>query len=611
MLIKWILSISLIVIIKQSFAQERPWQQWVEYTMDVKLDVGTHRLTGRQKLIYYNNSNDTLSKIYYHLYFNAFQPGSMMDVRSRTIADPDPRIGDRILHLTPDEQGYQRVKRLLQDGQPTVYRDRGTILEVSLSHPLLPHSSTSLVMEFEAQVPIQIRRSGRDSREGIAYSMTQWYPKLAEYDFEGWHIDPYVAREFHGVWGDYSVNITIDPSFTVAGTGVLQNPDSIGHGYQAQGVKAKRARNDITWRFVARNVHDFAWAADPDYKHLITQVPDGPEIHLFYKESKKTTAWDSLPELAVKVFQFNNSRFGKYPFDTYSIIQGGDGGMEYPMCTLIAGEGKLTGLAGTMFHEVSHSWFQMALATNESEHAWMDEGFAQFAEYEALSDILDVKNKYEKMYTDYAKFALAGKEEPMAQFSDYFTTNVAYKFAAYYKGCILLNQLRYLIGEDHFWKGMTTYYDTWKFRHPSPTDFMRIMEKISGMQLKWYFNYWVSTTKQIDYRIRNAELQNDSTAITLQRKGEMPMPIDLLVEYKDGSKEIFYIPLNEMYGGKDPENSEIKWTRCKAWNWVNPNYVLVIRQTGKRITSIQIDPSGRMADVHPSDNRLELEPGPE
>src|SRR6185436_2290863 len=216
----------------KSSGQDYRWQQRVEYTMNVHLDVTTHKVTGTQKLVYYNNSKDTLNKVYYHLYFNAFQPGSMMDVRSRNYPDPDPRVKDRIFYLKENEIGYQHIESLKQDGKDVGYLVNGTILEVTLAKPVLPNTKTVFDMKFDSQVPIQIRRSGHDNKEGIAYSMTQWYPKMAEYDYRGWHAYPYVAREFHGVWGDFDVKITIDPTFVVAGSGKLQDPDKIGFGYE-------------------------------------------------------------------------------------------------------------------------------------------------------------------------------------------------------------------------------------------------------------------------------------------------------------------------------------------------------------------------------------------
>ena len=234
-----------------ALAQTGYWQQRVEYSMNIKMNVTTHQFDGDQKLVYYNNSPDTLSKVYYHLYFNAFQPGSMMDVRSRNISDPDRRVGDRIWKLRNDEIGYQHIASLKQDGKDLIYKVNGTILEVTLVKPLLPKAKSTFEMKFNAQVPLQVRRSGRDNREGIAFSMAQWYPKMAEYDYQGWHAYQYVAREFHGVWGDFNVSITIDPKFMVAATGKLQNPDKIGFGYEKPGTSVAQSTNDITWNFIA------------------------------------------------------------------------------------------------------------------------------------------------------------------------------------------------------------------------------------------------------------------------------------------------------------------------------------------------------------------------
>jgi hypothetical protein len=591
-----------------SFCQDYRWQQRVEYSMNVQLNTTNHRLTGDQKLLYYNNSPDTLTKVYYHLFFNAFQPGSMMDVRSRNLPDPDRRVMDRISKLKDDEIGYQHIQSLKQDGKVLTYKVDGTILEVTLAKPLLPKTKTTFEMKFEAQVPIQIRRSGRDNREGIAYSMTQWYPKLAEYDFQGWHAYQYVAREFQGVWGDFDVTIKIDPKFVIGGTGKLQNPQEIGHGYEKPGSTTKRPNGDLNWHFVAKDVIDFAWTADPDYTHDRAQVPNGPELHFFYQKNEKTSeTWKRMEGVAVQLFEFLNKKFGKYPFDTYSIIQGGDGGMEYPMCTLIMGEGSQAGLNGVMAHEATHSWFQMTLASNEALYAWMDEGFTDFASDEALNYIYNEPVTHSGSYRSYYGLVSSGLQEPASQHSDHFSTNRAYSTAAYSIGAVFLHQLKYIIGNDNFYNGMLRYYNTWKMRHPEPNDFLRIMEKTSGMQLHWYYRYWIQTTKHIDYGITKVIDKDGTALVELQRIGEFPMPIDLLVSYKDGSKELFYIPLNEQMGSKPIEDKSIKRIDAEVWPWVNPTYTLSVGRKASEIESIEIDPSGRMADIDQKNNTLKIE----
>jgi hypothetical protein len=590
-----------------SMAQDYRWQQRVEYVMDVRLDVKTHKVNGTQKLTYFNNSKDTLSKVYYHLYFNAFQPGSMMDVRSRNIMDPDPRVGERISKLKDDEIGYQHIQSLKQDGKDVSYIINGTILEVTLNKPVLPIGKTVLEMAFESQVPIQIRRSGRNSREGIAYSMTQWYPKMAEYDFQGWHAYQYVAREFHGVWGDFDVKITLDPSYVVGGTGKLQNADKVGYGYEKSGPSVKRPEGNLTWQFTAKNVHDFAWAADPEYAHEKMQVPNGPELHFFYQPGEKTTDnWKKMQEQAVKHFEFMNKTFGKYPYESYSIIQGGDGGMEYPMCTLITGERSFGSLVGVMAHEAAHSWFQGVLASNEALHPWMDEGFTDFASNESMSVLFNQENPHLPSYGGYFALVKSGLQEPASQPSDHFNTNRAYSTVAYNMGTVFLHQLKYIIGEKVFYRGMRQYFNAWKFKHPEPNDFIRVMEKVSGLKLNWYLNYWINTTKRIDYGIKSIVSNNNETFVTLERVGEFPMPVDLFVTYKDGSKEIYYVPLNETLANKQVEDQSIQRTDLQAWPWVNPSYILKINRKMEDISAVEIDPTLRMADIERKNNKIDM-----
>jgi hypothetical protein len=594
-------------LVMNATAQDYRWKQRVEYKMDIHLDVKTHKVKGVQKLTYYNNSKDTLRKVYYHLFFNAFQPGSMMDVRSRNLVDPDGRVMDRIAKLKDNEIGYQHVHSLKQDGKPTTYAVHGTILEVTLPKPILPNTKTVFDMEYESQVPVQIRRSGRQSSEGIAYSMTQWYPKMAAYDHQGWHPYQYVAREFHGVFGDFDVKITLDPTYIIGGTGVLQNADKVGYGYEKPGTVVKRPAGNLTWHFVAKNVIDFAWAADPDYTHTIVQVPNGPRLHFLYQKNEKTADnWAKLPDYAVKHFQFMNERYGKYPYECYAIIQGGDGGMEYPMCTLIAGEKSLGSLVGTTAHEISHSWYQGVLASNEALHGWFDEGFADFTSQEFMGMMLtNDPNPHARSYAAYFALLNGTLAEPSNQHSDHFNTNRAYSTQTYALGTVFLHQLKYIVGEENFYKGMLRYYNAWKFHHPEPNDFIRIMEKVSGMELKWYLSYMINTNKKIDYSVKNAIPRDNKTLVTLERLGDFPMPIDVVITYANGNKELVYIPMNEMLGSKPVEGGKQR-RDLTAWPWVNPTYTFEVNAPFASIAKIEIDPTNRLADINSKNNVLDL-----
>lgn len=586
-------------------AQRNYWQQKVDYKMDVNFNTSNHRISGKQQLVYTNNSPDTLTSVYYHLYFNAFQPGSSMDVRSRTLPDPDARVGSRIAALKPDEIGYQKVISLKQNGKLLSTVTNETILEVKLAQAILPGAKTTFDMEFEAQVPIQVRRSGRNSAEGIDYSVTQWYPKMAEYDLEGWHPNPYIAREFYGIWGNFDVNITMDRAYTIAGTGVLQNPIEIGKGYLPDGKAGSSAAAKLKWHFKAENVHDFAWAADRDYIHDIVSGPNGMKIHFFYQDDLQYNKnWKELQPAAVRLFEIMNKRFGVYPYSTYSIIQGGDGGMEYPMATLITGKRPASSLIGVSVHEVIHSWYQMLLGTNESLYSWMDEGFTTYAGDIVMSELMkDGKiNPFEGSYAGYFALVKSGLQEPLTTHADHYNTNRAYGTSSYSMGSIFLSQMGYVIGQDALDKGMLNYYNNWKFKHPTPTDCLREMEKSSGMVLDWYKEYWINTTHRIDYGIRSVVGNGTETELTIERIGKMPMPVDVVVTLSSGKTINYYIPLDLMRGEKPADKNYNETKVLEDWAWVYPSYQFDVPYAAADIASIKIDPSMMMADIDRSNN---------
>jgi len=591
------------------------WQQHVDYTMDVNMDVKTYQYTGTQKLVYTNNSPDALNRVFYHLYYNAFQPGSEMDMRLQSIKDPDGRMMEngksRIASLSESEMGYLHVESLTQDGQAVSFVEEGTILVVDLAKPIPSGGKTTLEMTFKGQVPLQIRRAGRNSKEGVALSMSQWYPKLSEYDFEGWHPTPYIAREFHGVWGNFDVKLTLDKTYTVGGSGYLQNSDEIGHGYESPGTKVKTKGKTLTWHFVAPNVHDFMWAADPEYVHDTLKMQDGPVLHFFYKNDPEIIEnWKKLQPKTEDAMRFFSNNIGQYPYEQYSVVQGGDGGMEYAMSTLITGGRDFGSLVSVMVHEMAHSWFQHVLATNESKHEWMDEGFTTFISSLCKSEIMDQnkENPFEGSYKGYYALVNSGLEMPQSTHADRYPTNFAYGISAYSKGAVFLSQLGYIIGQDKLMETIHKYFDDFKFKHPVPNDIIRTAEKVSGMQLGWYLTDWTQTTNTIDYGIKSVEADGDKTKVTLERIGEMPMPLDILVVGADGSQTTYYIPLRMMYGEKDNPYQNLKRTTLEDWPWAYPTYEFTLDMPVEKVQAMVIDPSQLMADVNVENNIYQANP---
>lgn len=625
-----IVGIAILAIVSNVAAQADRWQQHIDYKINAALNVQTNIVKGTENIVYTNNSPDTLRKIYFHMYWNAFQPNSVMDLRSRELGkttftsrrgtqmqDWDPRVRDRIQQLKPEEIGYQRISQITIAGKAQQLIDHETILEVVLTQAILPKSSVSLSLNFEAQVPKQIRRSGRDNAEGVRFSMSQWYPKMVEYDYQGWNTNPYIAREFYGVWGNYDVNLTLDKNYMVAATGVLQNPTA-----------AADASGNKTWNFKGSNIHDFVWAADDHFKHLSKEVRKGLTLHVYYKEkdAQADSAWANVLWAAEKVLPYMEKKFGAYPYPQYSFIQGGDGGMEYAMATLLKGPSL-----GTAFHEWMHSWYQHILGTNESLFPWMDEGFTSFGE-EAISywyeenhatnsPYLSEKAKAQLKaaheaaktqlplvqagnYAGYYGLVKSGFEEPMSTHSDHYNTNMAYSSAAYSKGGTFLGVLGYIISDSLRDKTLLNYYNTWKFKHPNANDFTRVAEKTSGIQLQWFKEYWVNSTKTVDYGLNDIQAGEKGAILSIQRVGKMPMPVEVYVTYKDGSSETHYMPLDLMLSGKKAEAAN--WITHAEWKWTAPTYSFELSKPISQLKSIEIDPSQRMPDVNRTNNKIEI-----
>jgi hypothetical protein len=584
---------------------QNSWQQNANYKIYIDVDVKKNTFKGSQEVLYTNNSPDTLNKVFFHLYFNAFRPESDMAERLNNGDDNNRRFDVNIKDLEPHEYGQLKVSNLKQDGLNIDSFVSDTILEVTLTNPILPGESSLFTMNFNGQIPITIRRAGRDSPMGVKYSMAQWYPKISEYDYEGWNTAPYTGREFHGVWGDFDVTIKIDKDFIVAASGYIQETDPNNNklGY----LSGKKR----VWNFKAPKVHDFTWAADSEYIHDIYPGPNGVKLNFYYKNDPKIIAnWKTLQPVTAELMDFFNNYIGEYPYEQYSVVQGGDGGMEYSMLTLLNYGEELIPLISVTSHELAHAWFQGVLATNEMNHAWMDEGSASYFGELAESHVFNIDFHpifTERPYQDYISLATSGQEMPLATNANRFKFNRAYEDAAYDKGFVFLSQLNYIIGEKAFEKTIKNYFDKYKFTHPLPNDLRRVAEQSSGILLNWYLTDWTQTTNQIDYAIKSVESRKKKSVITLERIGLMPMPLEILVRYKDGNEEFYYIPISLMRGEKSKPEYADKWIQLEDWSWAYKKYEFEIKSKMESIKSIDINPTGLLADVDTSNNIIKFE----
>lgn len=597
-----------------SAQQNAYYQQSAKYKMDIDVDAENFTYQGKQTLTYTNNSPDELKVVYFHLYWNAFKAGSMMDQRvGGQGKNGDSRLQkdgiSRLASIPKTEEGAQNIHWIKQNGKDLKFEIQETIMKVELATPIKPNSSTTFTMDWDAVIPMQIRRSGRNNREGIDMTVTQWYPKIAEYDYDGWATFDYVGREFHAPFSDFEVNIKIDKNYVIGAGGILENPLEV-KGYDEKATIKTDDKNKATWKWSAKNMLDFAWAADKDYTVENFTVLDGPKVYYVYQKSDKTKLWSASKPYITQFFQLMNATFGRYTYPTYSFIQGGDGGMEYGMCTMILGEANsLEGLLGLMVHEGGHSWNQQIMAYNESMRPWMDEGFTSYYENLVMHQILPPKvataNPFVGTLNAYRNFVKRGIEEPAVWFGDHHDNGGAYSFASYVKGELFLVQLGYIMGEQNLSVTMKEFYNTWKLKHPTDRDLMHIAQKVSGMDLKWFQNYWINTTKTIDYGIKDVKYDANSTTVTLVNNGNIPMPIDFSILTKDKKVINYQIPLNMTHVWKKKDIYG-DFTTLNYWPWTQKEYTFTIPYNKSQISTLGIDFSQRLADVNMADNMVEI-----
>ena len=582
------------------------WQQEVHYEMAIDFDVKKHQFTGNQKIKYVNNSPDTLRRLYFHLYFNAFRPGSMMDERSQYLPDPDSRISKRIGKLAPEEIGFHEMELIKMDGQAVDFDVYGTLLRIDLTSPILPGQTTTIETVFNSQVPKQVRRSGRMNDEGVDYTMTQWYPKLAAYSPRGWHTQQYVNREFFGDFGSFDVAINIDASYVLGGTGVLLNACEldarVAQVYCKEKAEKQKAKKQ-SWHFKAENVHDFAWAADPEFKVTHRRSTNGVDLYFLRLPDTDESSWQTLEDYTERFMVLMSEEFGQYPYPQFSVIQGGDGGMEYPMCTMILGQGgkdNMGGMIALMVHEAAHNWYYGVLGFDEQRYPWMDEGFTTYAENVVINALFKLEeiNPHEGSYKAFRRLKEKRLEEPLSTPADHYCRNRTYGASAYSMGSLYLAQLEYIIGQEALRSGLREFFQLWAFKHPQPDDLLRILERRSGMQLHWFHDLWIGTTQSIDYALQQVKPHAEGSALTIKMEGDFPMPLEIQLRLKNGESRWVYVPTDLTTRSKQGN-----FIYAPIWPWTARNTEVILPIPFEEIEEVIIDPYAWMADIKPDNQR--------
>jgi hypothetical protein len=528
-----------------SAAPEDYFQQKVEYIIRVNLDTDAKMSTGEEVIHYTNNAPDTLKEFYLHLYPNAFRSKESEWAKYRA-----RRFNFSLRSIPKAQRSYMNLHNVTIDGDSAEVDVDDTIAHMNLPKPLAPGDSMTIRLRFESRIR---KRLGRAGYVGDHYDFAQWYPKVVVYDEKGFHPDKHMAGEFYGEFGTFDVSITLPSHYVVAATGTVAAGDP-GWDYNG-GSQKPRAGSTKTVRFVAENVHDFAWCADPEFAVQDTTW-NGIAIRSFYRK-KNEGAWrDVTLTWAIRALEWLNRIVGPYPYPQLSIVDvPSEHGMEYPMLLM---NGRAS--EGLVVHEAGHQYFYGILANDERDEPWLDEGLTTFQTLWYMNDRYgpygDTSkwNWYQRITPQYSLWEeyrrgvmdlqRRGYGERVAKRAEEFKHS--YRQHVYRKGALFVNALRYLAGDAEFEDILHNYYNQWKFKHVNEERFRKVCEEWAGLDLSNGFEQWLHTTKVCNYElgeVKSAKLAEGQfdVSVVIKRLGELFIPIDLVFELETGEVRTFRI----------------------------------------------------------------------
>lgn len=607
-------------------AQDGYWQQKVDYKIEVSLDDSLQQLDANVEMVYHNKSPDTLSFIIMHLWPNAYRSPKTALGKQLT------RSGNTRMQTSgPEDLGYIDSLAFEIDGEPCVwdYDDEHIdICTLLLESPITPGRSIKISTPFKVKLP-----TGRISRLGHigqSYQITQWYPKPAVYDREGWHGMPYLNQgEFYSEYGSFDVSITLPENYTVGATGDLQTEKEVG---RLKGlVKSTRAwidslEQDTLWkeikisedfpessthtktlRYTQDRVHDFAWFADKRYRVLNGKVElpgsgDSVTVWTMFTD-REAKLWSQSIEYMHDAVYYYSLWNGDYPYRQATAVDGtisAGGGMEYPNVTVIGTSGDPLGLETVIMHEVGHNWFYGILGSNERRYAWMDEGLNSYNELRYLerkypnsylltgnsdSNILvqfaglDRYGAHDVHYLSYMLSARQNSDQPMNLSSEKYVP-LNYGTVVYSKSAVWFNYLKHYLGEEKMDEAMHAYFNKWKFKHPYPSDFAEVMRSTSGKQLNWLFDKGIDSTAKIDYAVSRIKKRGEGHKVILKNKGGVDGPIP--VAFYNGDSEV-------------------------SRSWVEGSHGKIELDVTEGANSVVIDPDEVVPEIRRHNNRADVQ----
>jgi hypothetical protein len=585
------------------------WQQFARYRIDAELVPGTNAINGRETVRYFNRSPDTLRSVWVFLNQNLFAPSS-----PRTESVPVTG-GMEILRLSVNGQ------TLARSDTGAAYSIDGTRMRIRLPRLLGPRDSVDLDIAWAFQLPPD--GAPRSGATGDVVMVAYWYPQIAVYDdVTGWQIDPYLGNaEFYMGYADYDVNISLPQGWLVGATGELTNANEVlSQQTRDRLAEARRSANVVrvvreqdrgagrgkatntgfdgvlTWRFRARNVRDFDWAASSKYLWDATVAvvgdrerdgrPDTTAINTFYRPETRAWAWDKSAEFERSAVEFLSKYLWPYPWPQMTAIDGpvSCSGMEYPMLTCIGGPRDTLSLYSVLIHETAHMWFPMQVGSDERRYAWQDEGLTRFNQAQGMQAYFKGYDRERIARNSYLSIARTDDETPLMRHGDLYPYGTAaYAVATYDKMATNLVSLRALLGDEVFLSSYRTYGLRWLNKHPTPFDFFNSFNTLGGQDLSWFWRTWWYETWTLDQAIATVATVGDKLSVTIEDRGLAPMPVRLAIRRADGRVERQIIPVSVWLAGARRHT--------------------IMLDGAATVASIVIDPEEVFPDVERANNR--------
>jgi hypothetical protein len=595
------------------------WQLQADYAITARLDPPTHTITGSETITLHNNSPQALQEIYLRLDHNIYRGlvprgGSVPAENTDGMVVTGLSVNGGAVDLAappPTGRGAGVGRRLSVSGLDQ------TLARIALAAPIAAKSTAKLEIAWRTKLPGGA--GGRGHRmtqrfEDRLFQPTQWFPRVAKYDdLRGWDTNVYLGpSEFYNNFGRFDVRIDVPAGWIVSGTGVLQNPNEVLTararerlatvlasdavvtivGPDEKGPGQSTAAGDrLVWHFMAETVNDFAWATARDFVWRATRatIPGkGPvPIHMVHLP-ERASLFEQAGPITRHALEFYSKLWAPYPFPQLTLQDGPSAGMEYPMV--------INSNQGAADHEAAHQWWPMMVGNNETWYGWMDEGFNEYMNILSAADARNMPADLNQLGQSYGRTSGEESEAPLMWNANY--AGSGYSFQTYGKTPLMLSMLGGIVGDDAVQRAMSTYTKVWAFKHPSPWDYIFLMNQELKQDLNWFWYYWLWTTDSVDGSIANVATSAGRTTVTVRQAGQMPSPVVLKVQFAPTGAAIKPMANARMTGDA---TAIVTWP-VDVWFSGSRTFDAVLDFGGRSITAITLDPSCRFPDRDPSDN---------